>query len=340
MRPSKRQVLLLIWDLAILVAGVYLAYYFRTGLRRESPLSPLELYRKYTGATAFAVGVRVFVYYLLDLYNPTTRYTIRSTLKRILPAEAVAVLLVGALFYFFPNWHFGRGYLGIGAGFYLVALPLWRSVYSRWFQETAATRSTLILGDRAKASSFLEEVRKIPENPFHFVGIVDGRPEPGAAVAGVPVLSTGAGIGALVRENRASTVILAGSKSENGDLLPKILDLKLSGVEVLDRANAFKTAAKKLPLKYIDLNWLVDAAGFDTVKHPVMQRIHRLLDVGLSLSALSVSFPLLLLLAVLVKLTSRGPVFFRQERVGWKEKPFEILKLRTMVDGAEADSGP
>ena len=66
----------------------------------------------------------------------------------------------------------------------------------------------------------------------------------------------------------------------------------------------------------------------------------RLFDVLLASVTLAVLLPLLLAIAVLVKLTSKGPALYRQERVGQNGAPFVLLKFRTMVDGAEAQTGP
>jgi exopolysaccharide biosynthesis polyprenyl glycosylphosphotransferase len=70
------------------------------------------------------------------------------------------------------------------------------------------------------------------------------------------------------------------------------------------------------------------------------QKVKRLFDVSLSLFILLISFPLLVLCALLIKLDSKGPVFFKQERLGLDQKPFDLIKLRTMIKDAEEKTGP
>lgn len=72
-----------------------------------------------------------------------------------------------------------------------------------------------------------------------------------------------------------------------------------------------------------------------SVKAPLGAGVKRVLDVLLAIGGLVVLLPLFIVLAILVRLDSPGPVFFRQERVGQRGRPFRIWKFRTMVDGAE-----
>lgn len=340
MRPSKRQLLLLSWDLLILISGVYLSYFIRLGIYYPGFLNPYELFQEYTGATTFTILIHLFVYYVFDLYNPSNRYVFVQTLKRVIVAEFFTLLAVGAAYFFLPNWRFGRGILVIGSFYFVPLLTLWRVTYSGLFQEKEASRNALLVGAGESAEFFLEEMKKAPENPYNIVGIVDDVKKFGTTMDGVKVLGKTQDMGNLIAENKARTLIVSNRIRKNQNILARLVEQKLAGIEVIDVPNAYKKATKKLPLKYIDLGWIVDASGFGAVNHPVIQKIHRILDVALSLAGLSLTLPLTIPAVLLIKLTSRGPVFYCQTRAGLYEKPFEIIKFRTMVTDAEKSCGP
>ena len=90
-----------------------------------------------------------------------------------------------------------------------------------------------------------------------------------------------------------------------------------------------------VPVKVISDDWFLRSHGFHMLGNPVTQRVKRLLDVSLALVLIILTAPLILVSAALIKLTSKGPVFFSQTRVGYQGKLFTIYKLRTMLKDAE-----
>ncbi len=92
----------------------------------------------------------------------------------------------------------------------------------------------------------------------------------------------------------------------------------------------------KLPLDYMDGLWFLNAQGFRFFESNIAVRVKRLLDLGLALALLLVTAPLTPLIALGIKLSSKGPVFYTQERVGLKGQVFRLFKFRTMSVGADA----
>ena len=96
----------------------------------------------------------------------------------------------------------------------------------------------------------------------------------------------------------------------------------------------------KIPVFHVKDSYFLFSAELNLIHSLYYKRVKRLLDIAVSLVGLLISLPVLLFTALAIKIDSRGPVFFGQERVGLRGQKFTLLKLRTMVPNAEALTGP
>ena len=154
------------------------------------------------------------------------------------------------------------------------------------------------------------------------------------------VVGTGQSLLEAVERSGANLVITALSYTQNAELIKSLLQLKMSGVEVIDMPTFVERATGQIPIKNVEDSWFLYSGGFELLHHPWLQRFKRAFDIVTATLGLLLSLPLLAIVAVLIKLDSRGPVFFRQERTGQGEKPFQLFKFRSMREDAEKASGP
>jgi lipopolysaccharide/colanic/teichoic acid biosynthesis glycosyltransferase len=120
----------------------------------------------------------------------------------------------------------------------------------------------------------------------------------------------------------------------------RIIAVKLKGVPVYDLAYLFGVCFGMVPLSAIDERWLLSREGTYASSKKTYLQVKRVFDLVLAALVLLLTGPLLVLIAFLVKATSKGPVFFSQVRLGLNRKPFRCHKFRTMVDDAENGTGP
>jgi exopolysaccharide biosynthesis polyprenyl glycosylphosphotransferase len=120
----------------------------------------------------------------------------------------------------------------------------------------------------------------------------------------------------------------------------KLIDLKFQGKEIFDGASFYERILSKVPVSEISERWLLFNSKRQPYQPALYQKCKRLMDVLVSTAILLCAFPLFLVIALLIKLESKGPVLFKQERLGMNETPFTLLKFRTMVDDAEKQCGP
>ena len=116
-----------------------------------------------------------------------------------------------------------------------------------------------------------------------------------------------------------------------------ILKCKLKGVSIVDGLAFYEQVTGKLMVENINPSWFVFSDGFRLT--PIMRIFKRFFDLVFSIFGILATLPLMPLIALTIKVTSRGPVFFRQRRVGYADKPFFIYKFRTMKNDAEKTTG-
>ena len=117
------------------------------------------------------------------------------------------------------------------------------------------------------------------------------------------------------------------------------MQARLKGQAVFSFQSFYENYWAKVPVFTIDANWFAFSEGFSIIQSQINLRLKRLGDILISVPCLILSLPIMLLVAIIVRLESRGDAIFKQERVGVDRKPFTIYKFRSMARDAEKD-GP
>jgi len=196
----------------------------------------------------------------------------------------------------------------------------------------------LIVGAGARGRELAEAIVQRPELGFDIVGFVDDEPNmPGWD--GIPILGSTREIASVVERHRVDEIMVAHAPSWQETLMNQLVtagqDERVRVTSVLGMRDAMTA---ELHLRRIADIPLVAVNGH----HPsiAFRAAKRCFDVALSLVALILGAPFLALMTVLIPVSSRGPAFFCQRRVGLRGKEFTIYKLRTMVANAERYTGP
>jgi len=135
----------------------------------------------------------------------------------------------------------------------------------------------------------------------------------------------GSGVEVIVVRNDFMTPELAGMLTR----------LRFSGIRVYSLLDFCMRASEQLPLELLNEFWLSVADGFDILQARLFRRLKRLTDIFLACAGLLIAGPFMWLAALAIRIDSPGPILFRQRRVGWMGRPFELLKFRSMRTDAE-----
>jgi exopolysaccharide biosynthesis polyprenyl glycosylphosphotransferase len=142
----------------------------------------------------------------------------------------------------------------------------------------------------------------------------------------------------MLLETGVSEVIVDGGLGGNQELADALIACRFRGVRVRDSVGYFEDLEQKVWLEALSKEWLMFSEGFNHSR--AYRLVKRALDFVCALVLMVAGAPLLAAIAIAIKLDSRGPVLFKQERIGLNSEPFMLYKFRSMRDDAEKDTGP
>ena len=329
-RFSKRQLLLLVMDVVIVLLAFNFALFLRLGQTLSSFRSFKELALLACLVLAYAAG-----FYIFELYDIRTLRRRRDFLPS-LGAAMVMALLVGVLvFYVFP-YRLGRGVFLISWVLTGLLVSGWRFAYGQVFEPSAPRRSVLILGNGPTVDSVIPGLRHDPE--FRLAAIMDRRVmrEKLARDAGAGGKGT---LEEFVEQNRISDIVVSFEADVSSEMERALVHCRMKGIGCYTAESFYERLYEKLPVLMLDDRWFLMSGGFSTLGNRLYETLKRGADFAVSGFLLLVTLPVSAVIALLVPLTSRGPIFFTQDRLGAGKVPFRIIKFRTMVHDAEAE-GP
>jgi len=217
------------------------------------------------------------------------------------------------------------------------AVYAWRLGFHWFFYKWNFGERVAVLGGGPIAAEAIRLIQSHPVSGFEVVGVVLSDPHDQTSFD-APVLGVQSNIRNIVAENRIARIVAALADRRGKLPVNELLLCRLLGVKIEEHEMMYERIHGKIALEGLRPSYLVFGAGFS--QPPAAVAIKRTIDIVASLVGLALSAPLSLLAALLVKVDSRGPVFFRQPRVGQDGVHFNVLKFRTMRTDAEKTTGP
>jgi sugar transferase (PEP-CTERM system associated) len=296
----------------------------------------IDLLVDYTGAFALTLLFAPMCLYVFDMYNTEKRFGLLSSAYRISLAFVTVTLLLSVLFYMIPQWQFGRGMLFVQTLLAVLFLVAWRTAYSALLPSTTAKIPTLIVG-AGESGMAVYKLLKTPFSPYEVKGFLDDDPGLQGRVMNSPaVLGTLDQIKETSHELGIRAAVLAIPRNRPLKIVRKILEARLQGLEVLELPDVYEQLTGRVPVEYIEDNWLLFSNGFYLLSKQYVQKLKRLMDFAIAGVGIFLATPLMAITALAIRLDSPGPVFYKQERVGKGSKVFTLFKFRSMGVNAEA----
>ena len=327
--------LLVITEAVILGSAIYLG----AGLRFSGDTPLLQTADSLLPTALLFTITMLLLMAAFGLYDIEWRWGIKNLLLRLGLAFGLGLMIMAQMFYFIPSFSLGRGAFLLGFGVSLAGVMLARLGYLQWANLNTLKSRVLVLGTGSRAVR-VEEIlaKRGPSCGIHVVGYIPA----GGTHHFVPherILQTDAPLSDLVDRHQVNEILLAVRDRRGGGLpIADLLECKLRGVRVTELSTFFERENGHLQLDSMNASWMILGEGF----HQGMLRdtIKRVFDLTVSLMLLAATSPIMLITAILIKLESQGPVFYRQERVGQHGRPFPIFKFRSMRTDAEKDGRP
>lgn len=335
-RLNARTVLLLCAEATVIFGAIVVAVDLRFGLN-DSRYELIE--RHGLLKAALATGFCLATFYLFDLYDFIVMHDRRELVLRLVQALGLAWIALALMFYAFP-------YLMIGRGVAIITLPLalmlmvgWRLSIHWFLGHPDFGERILIVGSGNLAVEVASEVLNRPDAGYRIVGFVGTDAELlGKSLINPRVIGITSELIEVVKRENIDRIVVA--MGERRGLLPTemLLRLSLAGtVSIEEGATFYERVTSRVSLNMIRPSWLIFSGRGRQARLAGLVRsfVHRFV----ALVGGILSLPLAIATAILIKLDSRGPIFYRQERVGNNGKLFVLLKFRSMCEDAE-QAGP
>ena len=279
----------------------------------------------------------MLVLYFLDLYNTFTLHSKILLFQTFALALGVVLIIQSLVGYVFPGWIAPRSILLTGGAAMSLVFPLWRAAYARIFMPALGTDNVLFLGANSLSQEIVQSIHRHPELALRPIGFVDDHHAAGENVAGVPVLGKFRDFTEVIKRTKPNRIVVGMDERRQKLPVEDLLRLRFSGVQIEEAAAIFQTAFGRVPIRGLRHSQLIFSSELGPVPRNLQfQAFYSVLLAAIALLLLS---PIMLLVAVAVRITSRGPILFRQSRVGMGENIFTIYKFRSMVANAEAQTG-
>lgn len=220
-----------------------------------------------------------------------------------------------------------------------VAAVMVHRVYAAHSGAQASLRSRILIFGVGPAARAVGNTLKASDPHAQIVGYYAGPNEEQHEVPQGEVINDGANLTEAALKHNVDEIVVALSERRGGSMpLRQLLDCKLSGVRVVDIATHFEKTLAQINIKHVNAGWLIFGDGFS--QGMFRAAIKRVCDVVFATLILAVSWPVMVVTALAIRIESRGPVLYRQERVGLNGVPFKVIKFRSMRTDAEKDGKP
>ncbi len=339
MRPSRlnrRTILLLLAEAGLVFGSIVGAVYLRVGVEGATfELVEKAGYLKAGLATLFCLAA----FYLFDLYDFIVMHDRSELVLRLVQALGLAWIALALSFYLYPGLMLGRGVSLIALPLALALMVGWR-ISIHWFLgHPDFGERILIVGSGNLAVEVAREVLTRPDAGYRIVGFVGTDSDLlGKSLINPRVIGMTEELEEIVESEDIDRIVVAMGERRGNLPTDRLLRLSLAGeVSIEEGATFYERVTGRVSLNMMRPSWLIfTGRGRQArVEAVVRSSLHRLV----ALIGAIVSLPIALITAVLIKIDSRGPIFYKQERVGKNGRHFVLAKFRSMRVDAEK-SGP
>lgn len=314
---KTKKALLFLGDILIIYLALFLMLYFSYNENWAN-----HWYQHFYPFTIIYI-FWLLVFYIIGLYDlvlARNNFDFFVTLSKAILINAIAAVV---FFYFIP--YFGitpKTHLFINLIIFTLFFIIWRQIYNYFIKTPALLNNILILGQNRETKELANHIKNHPQLGYRIKKVID--PEE------VKILSDL--IRVLVKE-KIQTIVTAVKPYRDGALVRNLYHCLPLKIIVSDLPAFYEKITGKIPISSIEEIWFLE--NLMCGRRAIFESVKRTIDIILATAGGIISLALIPFIALLIKTSSSGPIFYRQKRVGQDNRIFNIIKFRTMVRDAE-----
>lgn len=285
------------------------------------------------------VTCQVCLYYN-DLYDLKITDTLAELGIRLLQALGASAIFLAFVYFIFPEVIISEGIFIISTVFVIVLLVSWRIIYTQILNRGLFNQKIIILGSSDTAKEITKNIMEKTDSGYEIGAVImeAQRMLENSQSQGMIRKEAYENICQLAKQKGIKKIVVALKEKRGALPMQELLECRVNGIDIIEGDSFYEMLTGKLIVEQINPSWLIFSQGFQkTWSQKIFKRMIDLILSTLMLTGLS---PLIFLTAIIIKLDSKGPVLFSQERVGENHKPYMVHKFRSMRSDAEKDTGP
>jgi sugar transferase (PEP-CTERM system associated) len=293
----------------------------------------------YVARALFLVTTFQVFLHLMDVYDFRVNASRWDFTKHLGKGILLGGIFVAAVHFAVPALTTGFGRTTILVFRMSAVVVVWHGLVRIYFNRYVARARVLIVGTGHLARALAVEILRRPELGLSVVGFVDDKEELlGVSIVNPKVIGLTNDLAQVVSDSLVSSIVV--ELQDRRGRLPTndLLALKTRGIKIEEATSLYERLAGKIALESLKPSWMIFNEGFDVSRNALLKQ--EILSLVLSVFLSILLLPLVPFIALLIKIDSRGPVFYKQERVGQDGKIFTIFKFRSMRMNAEKETGP
>ena len=279
--------------------------------------------------------------YYADLYSIDSILRVKEICLRVLHSLGIAVILLSLIYFLLPQFVVRADIFILSLIVLYVFILTWRLLYNEILRRGLFDKKMIVIGADGLAQQIINDVNSKKDCGYHIACIVLEKYHKGTLKdARSPIIRKDnyKDLSVLVKKMKIKTIVVAIKEKRNNFPTTELLKCRMEGIEIIDGNSFYEMLTGKLDVSQINPGWLIFSDGFKKSQITVLSK--RIVDILISFILILLLSPLLLIVALLIKVDTKGPVLFFQERVGKDKGSYSVVKFRSMVDDAEKESGP
>ena len=325
---KQKLALLVLVDVFLSLLAIFLAtnFFIRSGAAFVRPLDMLIF--------TFVV---LFSSYFLELYSRHKVYSldIKDMLSSVGINFIISFFALSTIFFMLSSEDFGRRLIVSSLIIFIFLQLLWHYFFRTILSSSGMTQRVMILGTGDLARK-MERIMLFKGSQYVFAGYYDIVADNRNILAD-SASSKCKDLAEHVKEHTIDKIVVAMEERRGTFPLKELLTCKFAGVEIVDSAAFYEEIMGKMHLENITPGWFIFSDGFKLSS--TRKTIKRVMDILFSIMGIIMSFPLVAIISILIKCDSKGPIFYKQLRMGEGERNFLLYKFRTMREDAENGTG-